>query len=472
MTQKAARVINSILISILSLGISFISIKSTTLLGQNPIPHKELVASYLYLFNLPLLLSWFILGTFAGVFISLITLFTTLIVAVGSQIQEYYLYIILFACVDLVGYIYVRQFETSKNILRLDLEELEEDQNMLQEELSKRKVLADSYDKKLVDLTKLKSVTENLSMSLGLDDIANTMVNSTRELISNADRCLLYLIDTKKEGLYLVVSVKSQESHKVETKKGDIFDMWVLKHRQPLLVTDADSDFRFTLQKEGVQKKHFESLIICPLMSEGKVLGILRLDSARKNLFTTYELSLLDKVASLSALAVHNSLLFQEQEELAIRDGLTGLYLQRYFKERLKGEFQRSLRKNSPMSLLMIDIDDFKQYNDKHGHQTGDEILKKLASFLVEAVRATDMVFRYGGEEFAIMLPQTLKQGAIEVAKRTINLERQNVSITISIGLASYPEDAADKDDLIAKSDAALYQAKQLGKDRICLWGE
>jgi diguanylate cyclase (GGDEF)-like protein len=159
-------------------------------------------------------------------------------------------------------------------------------------------------------------------------------------------------------------------------------------------------------------------------------------------------------------------------QELSILDGLTGIYNRRYLDEVLRREIERAKRYSQAVSLLMIDIDDFKQYNDTHGHQTGDEILKKLASFLVEAVRATDMVFRYGGEEFAVMLPQTLKQGAIEVAKRTINLERQNVSITISIGLASYPEDAADKDDLIAKSDAALYQAKQLGKDRICLWGE
>jgi diguanylate cyclase (GGDEF)-like protein len=158
-------------------------------------------------------------------------------------------------------------------------------------------------------------------------------------------------------------------------------------------------------------------------------------------------------------------------QELSILDGLTGIYNRRYLDEVLRREIERAKRYSQAVSLLMLDIDDFKQYNDTHGHQAGDEILKKLANFLVEVVRATDMVFRYGGEEFVVLLPQTFKQGAVEVAKRMINLERQSIPVTISIGLASYPEDATDKDDLIAKSDAALYQAKQLGKDRICLWG-
>jgi diguanylate cyclase (GGDEF)-like protein len=159
-------------------------------------------------------------------------------------------------------------------------------------------------------------------------------------------------------------------------------------------------------------------------------------------------------------------------QELSILDGLTGIYNRRYLDEILRREIERAKRYNYPIALLMIDIDDFKQYNDNQGHQAGDEILKKLANFLVEAVRVADMVFRYGGEEFVVFLPQTLKQGAVDVAKRLINLERQSLPVTISIGLVSYPEDSQDVTDLVHKVDMALYQAKHLGKDRICLWGE
>jgi diguanylate cyclase (GGDEF)-like protein len=159
-------------------------------------------------------------------------------------------------------------------------------------------------------------------------------------------------------------------------------------------------------------------------------------------------------------------------QELSILDGLTGVYNRRYLDEILRREIERAKRYNQAISLFMLDIDDFKKYNDTYGHQAGDEILKKLANFLVEAVRAADMVFRYGGEEFVVFLPQTLKQGGVETAKRLINLERQNLPVTISLGLVSYPEDGQNINDLLLRVDKALYQAKHLGKDRICLWGE
>ncbi|OGX15511.1 MAG: hypothetical protein A2166_05120 [Omnitrophica WOR_2 bacterium RBG_13_41_10] len=159
-------------------------------------------------------------------------------------------------------------------------------------------------------------------------------------------------------------------------------------------------------------------------------------------------------------------------QEMSVIDSLTGIYNRRHLDEILHREVERAKRYNQTISILMIDIDDFKKYNDTYGHLAGDEILKKIGDFLVHSLRSVDLVFRYGGEEFVVMLPQTFKQGGVEVAKRLLNLGRQNIPITISIGVAAFPEDAQEKDDLLAKADSALYQAKHLGKDRICLWGE
>jgi len=159
-------------------------------------------------------------------------------------------------------------------------------------------------------------------------------------------------------------------------------------------------------------------------------------------------------------------------QELSIMDGLTGVYNRRYLDEVLRRELERAKRYNQILSVLMADIDDFKKYNDTNGHLAGDALLKKIALLLVEAVRSADVIFRYGGEEFFVLLPQTLKQGAVDVAKRLLNLVRQNLPVSVSLGLASYPEDAQGMEDLIKKADSALYQAKSLGKDRICLWGE
>lgn len=173
----------------------------------------------------------------------------------------------------------------------------------------------------------------------------------------------------------------------------------------------------------------------------------------------------------------------QEKErykELALLDGLTNVYNYRYFQEMLTREIHRAQRYPQQVSLLMIDVDDFKKYNDAYGHPAGDEVLKKVGQILMGSTRKIDLVARYGGEEFVIILPETTKKGSSIVATRIIALldkiefyDKKNIfnaHVTVSIGLASYPEDAQTKDDLIVKADQALYQAKKLGKNRICLF--
>ncbi|MDP2940180.1 MAG: diguanylate cyclase [Candidatus Omnitrophota bacterium] len=156
--------------------------------------------------------------------------------------------------------------------------------------------------------------------------------------------------------------------------------------------------------------------------------------------------------------------------ELSIIDGLTGLHNHRYFHEIILREFSRAKRYPQAFSLLMVDIDAFKSYNDTHGHLAGDDLLKSVGRFFVESIRCVDMVFRYGGEEFAILLPQTSKEGASAVAARIVNLIQKSTPITISVGVASFPEDGQSKEELIDHADKALYQAKCLGKGRMCVF--
>ncbi|MFC1594483.1 diguanylate cyclase [Candidatus Omnitrophota bacterium] len=158
--------------------------------------------------------------------------------------------------------------------------------------------------------------------------------------------------------------------------------------------------------------------------------------------------------------------------ELSIIDGLTGVYNYRYFYEMLPREIERAKRYPQEFSLLMLDIDGFKAYNDTHGHLAGDKLLRQLGHFLSESTRAVDMVFRYGGEEFAILLPQTPQTGAAIAAQRIMTHLRRKISVTVSIGIASYPMNAQSKEELIEKADRALYQAKCLGKDRVCIYGK
>ena len=155
--------------------------------------------------------------------------------------------------------------------------------------------------------------------------------------------------------------------------------------------------------------------------------------------------------------------------ELAIKDGLTGLYNRRYFNELMLMEIARLKRFASSLSLLMIDIDNFKNYNDTNGHVAGDELLCKLSKLLKTSMREMDMVCRYGGEEFVAVLPQTDKKGAQIVAERLRVQATLYLPTTLSIGIATLPEDAQDITGLIEKSDAALYEAKRTGKNKICV---
>lgn len=154
--------------------------------------------------------------------------------------------------------------------------------------------------------------------------------------------------------------------------------------------------------------------------------------------------------------------------ELSIIDGLTGLYNHRHFYEILEDEFRKLNQYPHHISLLMIDIDNFKDYNDKYGHQAGDALLKDLADLINNAIRKSDMAFRYGGEEFIIFLSQAKKEETCLVSERILGSVRLHLPVTISMGIASFPEDADNATGLVKRTDEFLYKAKELGKDRIC----
>lgn len=155
-----------------------------------------------------------------------------------------------------------------------------------------------------------------------------------------------------------------------------------------------------------------------------------------------------------------------ELRRLALMDGLTGVANHRYFWDRLEAELSRAKRYGRPLSLIMCDVDDFKKYNDEHGHRRGDEVLRDVAQTLEKGKRLTDLVARYGGEEFAIILPEVTRPAATEFAKREIEHVFRGTQIGLSMGVASYPDDAKSTTELVETADRALLLAKKLGKKR------
>ncbi|MFC1683285.1 diguanylate cyclase [Candidatus Zixiibacteriota bacterium] len=196
----------------------------------------------------------------------------------------------------------------------------------------------------------------------------------------------------------------------------------------------------------------------------------------------------LDQIKIVVAKTLERSKLLKKAEEgeiykqLSRIDGLTELYNYTFFQQLLKTEVERAMRYSHQLSLLMIDIDNFKGYNDNHGHPAGDEALKRLARVMSRAVRGCDFIARYGGDEFVVVLPETEQSEARIIGERLRLLVEQTTFdgdgsgqqaiITVSLGLATYPQDAQTKEDLVKRADQALYQAKAKNRNNLCVFGE
>ena len=241
---------------------------------------------------------------------------------------------------------------------------------------------------------------------------------------------------------------------------------------------DEDRDYddivkAFSKDKTEIymQRDDGSTFAAIPLLSENKFVGILTIDNLSKADFDRFLI-----VAMQFALEIKKVLLYEKVEELAITDGLTGLYTRRYFFERFDEELQRSKRHGFKFSFLMIDIDDFKRCNDTYGHLVGDVVLKEVSHIAKWSAREIDLTARYGGEEFSIILPETDRAGAMLVAERIRKRVEENIfkaydeklKMTVSIGLAVYPDDSQEVSDLIERADKALYVAKSSGKNIVC----
>lgn len=216
-----------------------------------------------------------------------------------------------------------------------------------------------------------------------------------------------------------------------------------------------------------------QSEMCVPLIFFGEKLGVLALDSASKNAFDVEDIQPLESVADICAAAIQNANYFERMRQLAYVDGLTGIHNRRYFEMRIVEELERASRFQGRMAVIMIDIDHFKRLNDEFGHLLGDEVLRCVAGILKQQLRKVDMVCRYGGEEFAVVVPETTGENAMIVAEK---LRRQVEShpfpgvprpVTISCGVADYHLHGVTRDEVVAAADGALYMAKQAGRNRV-----
>ena len=255
----------------------------------------------------------------------------------------------------------------------------------------------------------------------------------------------------------------------------------MVEHGEPIIAPRVNDDPRFSKRLDDVTKKETRSIVCVPVKGRDKVLGAIELINFADELkFNDDDLFRLNALADFAAIAIENARYVKRIHELTITDDCTKLYNNRHLHSILDAEVYRSSRYHYEFSLIFIDLDYFKRVNDTHGHLAGSRLLLELGHLIKAHLRLIDYGFRYGGDEFVILLPQTPKRSAINVARRLHRLlnsqkflkeEGLDVSITASFGIAAFPEDAQNKEDLIRKADMAMYQVKQSSRNAIAVAG-
>ena len=338
----------------------------------------------------------------------------------------------------------------------------------LREEVTKRGWLTRAVQK----------FNENLS-EIDSEDFWLRLIQTSAELMK-AERSSLLLFDEKSDTLVLKAAIGSN-ADAIKNKKGVLGERvarLVLDSGKSLVVTDIDKIGLQTAPAEWRYKS--KSFISYPLTIGARKIGVLNLtDKTDGEIYNELDLELLKAIVPQFAVLIDRAALKHkagEFEQLSVTDALTGLLNRRYLEERLAEEIKRSNRHGFPMSFMMIDVDDFKSYNDNFSHPEGDKALKLVAFLLKDTLRGADIAARYGGEEFSILLPQTTTDEAKIIADRirekVESTSFPNRQVTISVGIASCSEIICNAQEIIAAADKALYSAKKQGRNNVQIFEE
>lgn len=441
------------------------------------IQHLEFISITLMIMtSLVIMFFWSLMGVFAG----LASFLTAMIFLYGplTDLDPYYYSVLILAFFlgSFIGYSIYRKISISNQKYTVAIEKIQEDINLITNHIKNRRAEVSAMEEKKEGLLSVKNIAEKLSLALSKEEIIKIVSEETFRVFGRENRVLFFIVDEISGDLQLFSSSDNKNRRKFVVSKGGIFAKWSLENMKSLLVKDIRNDFRFSIRGEDLSDDAI-SLMIKPLVAGSRVLGMLRVDSPEESMFAQHDLRILDIIGDLAAVALRNARLYRRTEELAVKDSLTGLYVYRYFMERLGEEAKRALLSKSPFALLMIDIDDFKKFNDMYGHISGDTILKNIGRILKNKSSAGDVAARYGGEEFAFLLLDANRKKAVkfaddireEVSNTPVILRRRKSFVTVSIGVAIFPDDADFRENLIWEADKCLYKAKSKGKNVVCI---
>ncbi|HEY8669857.1 MAG TPA: sensor domain-containing diguanylate cyclase [Terriglobales bacterium] len=327
------------------------------------------------------------------------------------------------------------------------------------------------------ELNIFHDVAKALTSSLDLDSILQTIMEKMAEYF-RPDTWSLLMVDEAKSDLYFAIAVgaASEALKNVRLKVGEGIAGHVAKYGEIVIVPDVRTDQRFAKRIDEMTQWETESIICIPLKSKLRVLGVIQLVNVDMKHFGDQESFFLQSLCDYAAIAIENARSVEKIQELTITDDCTGLYNARHLYKTLETEVYRSSRFGYEFSVVFIDLDHFKQVNDTHGHLIGSKLLSEIGYLIKAQLRLIDFAFRYGGDEFVILLPQTSKDSAEVVARRLRDSMRAscfckeeglNLNIRASIGLATFPHDAKTPHDIIRQADGMMYEVKNTTRDNI-----
>ena len=333
-----------------------------------------------------------------------------------------------------------------------------------------KEYLREQLSEREEELSVLNRSSAIITSSLDIEGIYDSFIEEIRKVIDVSWAAIVLIGGNEAYFLALSSEIDSvwQQGERIPLK-GTATE-YVVTHRKPVVESDLTLESRFSTAENYI-KQGVRAIAYLPLIAKGKAIGSLIVASRNPGAYNLRHITLLEQLASQVAMHIENSRLYAEVEEQARIDELTGLLNRRSLDEAIASEISRHSRYGGVFSLIILDIDSLKNVNDSYGHLAGDELLKRIGSAMKTTLRSADQAFRYGGDEFAIVLPNTPIDAANQVAGRirkqiATKMQASDISVTASLGLASWPADGLNTTDLIAAADAALYQAKRDGGNR------
>jgi diguanylate cyclase (GGDEF)-like protein len=323
----------------------------------------------------------------------------------------------------------------------------------------------------------LTDVVKTANSILEPRKVIELVMEKIRQLVPSEAWSVL-LVDEERHELVFEAArgAKGRDLTAFRIKIGEGVAGWVAASGKPAIVNDAAHDARFTRRVDARTQFETRSILAAPLVSRGRTIGVLEVINKLGGRFTRQDLALVLTLVEPCAIAIENATLFQRTEQLTITDDLTRLFNSRYLNLYLGREISRCKRHGIPLSVIFLDLDGFKGVNDQYGHLAGSGTLTEVGTILAAGVRESDILARYGGDEFVVVLPETPASGALVIAERLRRaieehrfLEPQGVCarISASFGIATYPDHALSPEGLIQKADQAMYRVKEREKNGI-----